>query len=101
MYYDAGEEAVPGSSGLRPGPCHVCDGRGRLTAMQSYLALAGTRLRQHRQNAGLSLVEMANELGVEPGDVKNMESGNFSLPCVIKGYDREHREIIFKLLDTV
>lgn len=91
MYYCTGDEGVPGSSGPQPYPCHLCDGDGRLSELHSYLLLAGRRLQRYRLKRGITVVQMAAEVGIEPGDVQCMEAGNFSLPVVVKGYKPEVR----------
>lgn len=82
----------------RPRPrlmaCYLCRGAGRLTVFQTYLLVAGKALRKHRHNRGLSVLEMAREIDVEPGDVQTMESGHFSIAPVVRGYTRLQRAAV-------
>lgn len=99
MYYFTGDEGVPGTSGLHPARCHICNGDGVLSSIRSYLHMAGRRLARYRNHRGLSFSEMAEELDVEPGDVQCMEKGMFSIPCVLNGYTREQRQLIWDVMN--
>lgn len=98
MYYYVGDEGVAGTGGPQTGRCHVCDGDGFLSPLHTYLLLAGRRLKRYRERRGISAFDLSKEIGVEAGDVQSMENGVFSLACVVRGYSKEHRATINKLL---
>ena len=89
MYYEMGDEGQPTDPGPHPGRCHVCQGEGRLSEFRSYLMLAGTRLRQWRESRELSAYDVAMAFGIEPGEVQQMERGEFFAAIYAKA-PKEH-----------
>lgn len=97
-YYDIGEEAVPGSSGLRSGPCHMCDGEGFLSPLRRWFYEAGQHMAAKREKRGESIVHAAACMGITTAELSWLERGMMGQACSYKAATIEERRAVHEVL---
>jgi hypothetical protein len=97
-YYDIGEEAVPGSSGLRSGPCHMCDGEGFLSPLRQWFYEAGQHMAAKREQRGESIMHAAARMGITTAELSWLERGVMGQACSYKGFTMQERRAVHEVI---